>query len=99
MYYELSQKEYMNYSKKFKKTFLGKSRFRDHIWCSILNIYFTIVLTIKLIYGIINNIEYSIYLNDLILVILVIIFTSLTIITRIIYDKELKEYIIYQKNN
>lgn len=96
MYYNLSQKEYMNYSKKFKNTFLGKSRFRDHIWCSILNIYFIIALTIKLIYGIINNIEYPIYLNDLILVILVIIFTSLTIITRIIYDKELKEYIISQ---
>ena len=98
MYYNLSKKEYIEYSKKFKKTFLGKSRYRDYIGCSILDVYFIIVLSIKFISGIITNTEYLISFNDLIVILLVIIFTSLNIITRIIYDRSLKEYIIEQKN-
>ena len=98
MYYNLSKKEYIEYSKKFKKTFLGKSRYRDYIGCSILDVYFIIVLSIKFISGIITNTEYLISFNDLIIILLVIIFTTLNIITRIIYDNSLKEYIIEQKN-
>lgn len=88
----------MNYSKSFKKTFLGKSRYRDYLGCSIINIYFIIILTIKFIIGIIKQHNYLIYFNDIILILLVIIFTSLTIVTRIIYDKSLKEYILENNN-
>ena len=94
MFHNISQKEYMNYSKKFKKTFLGKSRYRDYLGCSILNTYFIIILAIKFIIGIIKNINYHIYFNDLILILLVLIFTILQIITRAFYDNNLKEYII-----
>lgn len=97
MYYNLSQRDYMNYSKKFKKTFLGKSRYRDYLGCSIINTYFIVILFIKFIIGIINQKNYPIYFNDIILMLLVIIFTALTITTRIIYDKSLKEYILNQK--
>lgn len=94
MYYNLSKTEYMDYSKKFKKTFLGKSRYRDFLGCSILNIYFVIILSIKFIVGVIQNVDFKITFNDIILILLVIIFTALNIITRIIYDNSLKEYIL-----
>ena len=94
MYFNISQEKYRKYSKKFKKTFIGKSRYRDYLGCSILNIYFTIILALEFIIGIIKNIKIEINFYNIILILLVIIFTSLNIITRAVYDNNLKEYII-----
>lgn len=93
MYYNLTQKQYRDLSKEFKKTFIGKSRYRDYLGCSILNIYFMILLTIEFIYSNIKEIQIALDFNNIILILLCLIFTSLNIITRIIYDKALKEYI------
>ena len=99
MYITISQKEYRKYSKEFKKTFIGKSRFRDAFWCSILGTYFIVILSLEFIIGIIKHIDIKLDFNNIILILLTLIFLSLTLITRIIYDKNLKEYIEFKKNN
>lgn len=98
MYITITQSEYRKYSKEFKKTFLGKSRYRDYLWCSILGTYFTLILSLEFIIGIIKQVDVKLDFNNVIFILLTIIFLSLTLITRITYDKHLKEYIEYKKN-
>ena len=57
MYITITQSEYRKYSKEFKKTFLGKSRYRDYLWCSILGTYFTLILSLEFIIGIIKQVD------------------------------------------
>ena len=98
MYITINQQEYRKYSKDFKKTFLGKSRYRDALWCSILGTYFTLILSLEFIIGIIRNIDIKLDFNNVILILLTLIFLVLKVVTRIIYDKSLKEYIEFKKN-
>lgn len=97
MYYDLSQKEYKEYSKKFKKTFIGKSRFRDFIGCTIIGTIFLLFFTSYLIMGVINIIDVEINFYSLTIILLTIIFMILEVVTRMMYDMALKEYINNKK--
>lgn len=97
MYYDLSQKEYQEYSKKFKKTFIGKSRFRDFIGCTIIGTIFLLFFTSYLIMGVINIIDVEINFYSLTIILLTIIFMILEVVTRMMYDMALKEYINNKK--
>lgn len=98
MYYDLSQKEYREYSRKFKKTFIGKSRYRDFLGCSLIGTYFLILFVIYMVTGIVKKTNYELNYNNLSLIVLTLLFMALEIVTRVLYDYALKEYIESQKN-
>lgn len=93
MYYDLTKEEYKEYSKKFRKTYIGKRRFMDKIAYSILSAYFTLCFGIDYIIAGVKEIEYRITYDNIFLLIVIVLFASLEIVSRILYDKDLKEYI------
>lgn len=93
MYYDLTKEEYKKYSKKFRKTYVGKRRLMDKIVYSILSVYFLLVFGIDYIIADIKEIDYKITYENILLLIIIVLFTSLEVISKILYDKELKEFI------
>lgn len=92
MYYELTKEQLKKYEKNFRKTYIGKQYFLSYFITALIALFFLIDILVSTFFDGGNIVD----LESLCYLFIMLSFIIGTILAKLTYDKEFKEYILSQ---